>query len=785
MPNWKKVILSGSNAELAGLTVTSDITASIISASSGFTGSLFGSSSYATTASYALNGGSGGGAYTSEYVTANTTAENNKLYIFATATAFTLTLPLSPTNGDSLYVSNRSGISTNEIARNGESIMGSAENITLDVAPAAFKLTYAAGSQGWVITGAGGAGVDTNTSASLAILSGSFLNVSSSYLTLSSSITPLSASLTTTDQAISSSTATLSGSASTARDLLALQVTGSSLALSSSASTARDVIVTKISGSSVAPISALSSSASTARDLLALQVTGSSTALSSSASTARNLIVTKISGSSTSAISALSASLTTTDQTISASVAALSSSASTARISSSYALTSSYAVTASYALNGGSGGGAYTSEYVTANTTAENNKLYVFATATSFILTLPLNPTNGDSLYVSNRSGINTNVIARNGQLLMGLAQNVTLNVAQASFKLTFSGGSQGWVITGAGGAGVDTNSSASIALLSGSLFNVSASLTTTDQIISSSTATLSGSASTARDIIVTKISGSSTSAISTLSASLTTTDQIISSSVAALSSSASTARISSSYALTSSYAVTASYALNGGSGGGAYTSEYVTANTAAENNKLYVFTSATAFILTLPLNPTNGDSLYVSNRSGINTNTVARNSQLIMGLTQDLTLDVTQASFKLTFSGGSQGWVITGAGGAGIDTTLSGSASTARDVIVTKISGSSTYTSTYVTSNSTATDRGVYVFADTTTAYTLTLPLNPTIGDSIKISNRSALTTNIVARNSQLIMASATDIDLDATTASFEMVFVGGAQGWVIIGAA
>jgi len=785
MPNWKKVILSGSNAELAGLTVTSDITASIISASSGFTGSLFGSSSYATTASYALNGGSGGGAYTSEYVTANTTAENNKLYIFATATAFTLTLPLSPTNGDSLYVSNRSGISTNEIARNGESIMGSAENITLDVAPAAFKLTYAAGSQGWVITGAGGAGVDTNTSASLAILSGSFLNVSSSYLTLSSSITPLSASLTTTDQAISSSTATLSGSASTARDLLALQVTGSSLALSSSASTARDVIVTKISGSSVAPISALSSSASTARDLLALQVTGSSTALSSSASTARNLIVTKISGSSTSAISTLSASLTTTDQTISASVAALSSSASTARISSSYALTSSYAVTASYALNGGSGGGAYTSEYVTANTTAENNKLYVFATATSFILTLPLNPTNGDSLYVSNRSGINTNVIARNSQLLMGLAQDVTLNVAQASFKLTFSGGSQGWVITGAGGAGVDTNSSASIALLSGSLFNVSASLTTTDQIISSSTATLSGSASTARDIIVTKISGSSTSAISTLSASLTTTDQTISASVAALSSSASTARISSSYALTSSYAVTASYALNGGSGGGAYTSEYVTANTAAENNKLYVFTSATAFILTLPLNPTNGDSLYVSNRSGINTNTVARNSQLIMGLTQDLTLDVTQASFKLTFSGGSQGWVITGAGGAGIDTTLSGSASTARDVIVTKISGSSTYTSTYVTSNSTATDRGVYVFADTTTAYTLTLPLNPTIGDSIKISNRSALTTNIVARNSQLIMASATDITLDATTASFEMVFVGGAQGWVIIGAA
>ena len=637
MPNWKKVILSGSNAELAGLTVTSDITASIISASSGFTGSLFGSSSYATTASYALNGGSGGGAYTSEYVTANTTAENNKLYVFATATAFTLTLPATPTNGDSLYVSNRSGISTNEIARNGESIMGSAENITLDVAPAAFKLTYAAGSQGWVITGAGGAGVDTNTSASLAILSGSFLNVSSSYLTLSSSITPLSASLTTTDQAISSSTATLSGSASTARDLLALQVTGSSLALSSSASTARDVIVTKISGSSVAPISALSSSASTARDLLALQVTGSSTALSSSASTARNLIVTKISGSSTSAISTLSASLTTTDQTISASVAALSSSASTARISSSYALTSSYAVTASYALNGGSGGGAYTSEYVTANTAAENNKLYVFTSATAFILTLPLNPTNGDSLYVSNRSGINTNTIARNGQLIMGLTQDLTLDVAPASFKLTYAAGSQGWVITGAGGAGVDTNTSASLAILSGSFLNVS-----------SSYLTLSAS-------------------ITPLSASLTTTDQAISSSIATLSGSASAAR------------------------------------------------------------------------------------QLIADST---------------------------------DTTLSASASTARDVLVASITGSSHYSSSYMNKAISAVNQGLYVYDDTTNNRTQTLPTTPTIGDTIKISNRSGLITNVVARNGQLIMGSATDLTLNTATAAFEMIFSGGSQGWVIIGA-
>ena len=91
---------------------------------------------------------------------------------------------------------------------------------------------------------------------------------------------------------------------------------------------------------------------------------------------------------------------------------------------------------------------------------------------------------------------------------------------------------------------------------------NLSASLTSTDQTISASIAALSGSASdarnllgggsstalsssasTARDVLASQVSGSSVAPIATLSGSLTTTDQIISSSVAALSGSASDAR--------------------------------------------------------------------------------------------------------------------------------------------------------------------------------------------------------------------------------------------------
>ena len=327
---------------------------------------------------------------------------------------------------------------------------------------------------------------------------------------------------------------------------------------------------------------------------------------------------------------------------------------------------------------------------------------------------------------------------------------------------------------------------SASVAALSGSAStartSLSSSLTSTDKLISSSLALLSGSSSTSRNLLISSISGSSTLPISNLSASLTTTDQIISSSVAALSGSASDARNLL---------------------GSDYTSVYVTTNTTAESDKLYVFTSGTAVTLTLPLSPTNGDSLYVANRSGIDTNTVARNGELIMGLAQDVTLDVSQASFKLTYAAGTQGWVITGAGGAGVDTNssasiallsgsflalsesiapLSGSASDARNVLVTSITGSSHYSSSYMNGAITGVNQGVYVFDDTVTFKTLTLPSSPTKGDTVKISGRSGLQTNVVARNGELIMGDAQDMTLDIASAAFELLYVEGSQGWVII---
>ena len=65
----------------------------------------------------------------------------------------------------------------------------------------------------------------------------------------------------------------------------------------------------------------------------------------------------------------------------------------------------------------------------------------------------------------------------------------------------------------------------------------------------------------------------------------------------------------------------------------------------------------------------------------------------------------------------------------------------------------------------------------------TLTLPASPAVGDSVKISNLSQVSTCVVARNGESILGSASDLSLDNQYSSFELVFTGSLKGWVIIG--
>ena len=84
----------------------------------------------------------------------STTAVKNSLYVLTAN--LTLTLPASPSDGDSIKVSNRSGVATCVIARNGENIMGAASDLTIDKLNSGFELIYAGSTQGWVLIGVPG-----------------------------------------------------------------------------------------------------------------------------------------------------------------------------------------------------------------------------------------------------------------------------------------------------------------------------------------------------------------------------------------------------------------------------------------------------------------------------------------------------------------------------------------------------------------------------------------------------------------------------------------------------
>lgn len=62
--------------------------------------------------------------------------------------------------------------------------------------------------------------------------------------------------------------------------------------------------------------------------------------------------------------------------------------------------------------------------------------------------TLPASPVAGDWVKFVNRSGLATNVISRNAQNIMGLAENMTIDDLNASFTLTFTDATRGWVLT-------------------------------------------------------------------------------------------------------------------------------------------------------------------------------------------------------------------------------------------------------------------------------------------------------------------------------------------------
>lgn len=77
---------------------------------------------------------------------------------------------------------------------------------------------------------------------------------------------------------------------------------------------------------------------------------------------------------------------------------------------------------------------------VTATTaTAVKDTHITFSNAALTTITLPLNPASGDPVWITSANALTTNVVARNGQTIMDLAEDMTLNVVRARVQLRFT----------------------------------------------------------------------------------------------------------------------------------------------------------------------------------------------------------------------------------------------------------------------------------------------------------------------------------------------------------
>jgi hypothetical protein len=79
------------------------------------------------------------------------------------------------------------------------------------------------------------------------------------------------------------------------------------------------------------------------------------------------------------------------------------------------------------------------------------NSLYIFTATTGgsiATVTLPGSPTLGDSIKISNLGGL-ANELGANGNKIMGVAADMTINTPTAAFELIWSGSNNGWIIIG------------------------------------------------------------------------------------------------------------------------------------------------------------------------------------------------------------------------------------------------------------------------------------------------------------------------------------------------
>ena len=62
-------------------------------------------------------------------------------------------------------------------------------------------------------------------------------------------------------------------------------------------------------------------------------------------------------------------------------------------------------------------------------------------------MTLPTTPNVGAFIGVTNLATTANSILARNGQKIMDLSENMTIDVSGAGFTVIYTGSSNGWII--------------------------------------------------------------------------------------------------------------------------------------------------------------------------------------------------------------------------------------------------------------------------------------------------------------------------------------------------
>ena len=86
-----------------------------------------------------------------------------------------------------------------------------------------------------------------------------------------------------------------------------------------------------------------------------------------------------------------------------------------------------------------------TSQSISADTAAVSGCNYVLTA--SLTLTLPAAPEAGDRVGIQNSSSTTTATIARNGNNIMSLAENMTFDRLDVGITLMYADSTRGWII--------------------------------------------------------------------------------------------------------------------------------------------------------------------------------------------------------------------------------------------------------------------------------------------------------------------------------------------------